>query len=70
MDSAPVVCGDKVAFGSDDGRLYLVRVVTGKLVWSYEIGKPLNASPAIANGLVVIAGDDGTVYAFGVKEGR
>ena len=63
--SSPVVVGDKVIFGADDGRLYVVALATGKLVWSYEIGKELTASPAVAEELVVIGCVDGNVYAFG-----
>jgi len=67
---ADVVTGEilwraKVIFGADDGRLYVVALATGKLVWSYEIGKELTASPAVAEGLVVIGCVDGNVYAFG-----
>ena len=67
VDSSPVVVGDKVVFGSGDGRLYLVRVATGKKLWSYDLGKELTASPAVAEGLVVIGCEDGVVYAFGPK---
>jgi outer membrane protein assembly factor BamB len=38
---------------------------TGKLVWEYESGAPMTASPAIANGVVVIGTTDGTIIAFG-----
>jgi hypothetical protein len=34
-------------------------------VWSYEIGRPIKSSPAIANGIMVIGSDDGCVTAFG-----
>ena len=65
VDSSPVVCGDKIAFGSDDGRLYVLSMENGKELWSYEIGKPLTASPAVANGMIIIGSEDGAVYAFG-----
>ena len=38
---------------------------TGRLAWSYEVGKPLTAAPAVADGWVVIGSEDGRVYAFG-----
>jgi eukaryotic-like serine/threonine-protein kinase len=50
--------------GSEDGRLYLLSLADGKLIWSYELGKPVTASPAIADGWVVIGAEDGNVYAF------
>ena len=67
MDSSPVVCGDKVVVGSEDGRLYMVALADGKELWSYEIGEALTSSPAIVNNLVVIGSEDGSVYAFGPK---
>ena len=67
MDSSPVVVGDKVVFGSGDGRLYLVSLATGKKLWSYDLGKELTASPAVADGLVIIGCEDGALYAFGPK---
>jgi outer membrane protein assembly factor BamB len=67
VDSSPVVCGDKVVVGSDDGRLYLLRLSDGKELWSYEIGQPIDGSPAVADGKIVIGSDDGSVYCFGAK---
>ena len=67
MDSSPVVVGDKVVVGSDDGRLYVVSLKNGEKLWSYEIGKPVGSSPAVADGKIVIGSDDGSVYCFGGK---
>ena len=65
VDSSPVVCGNKVIVGSDDGRLYLVSLDKGKELWSYEIGQAIESSPAVARAKVVIGADDGGVYCFG-----
>jgi len=67
VDSSPVVCGDKVVVGSDDGRLYMVSLATGKEVWSFEIGKAVGSSPAVVRNKVVVGADDGVVYAFGPR---
>ena len=67
IDSSPVVCGDAVAVGSDDGRVYLVSLADGKELWSYEIGQAVESSPAIADGRLVIGSNDGGVYAFGAN---
>jgi len=53
--------------GSDDGRLYVVTLAAGKALWSYEIGEPIESSPAVAGGRVVVGGNDGGVYCFGEK---
>jgi outer membrane protein assembly factor BamB len=67
VDSSPVICGDKVVVGSDDGRVYMVSLETGKELWSYEIGQAVGSSPAVAAGKVVIGANDGVVYCFGGK---
>ncbi len=67
VDSSPVICGDKIVVGSDDGYLYVVSLTTGKALWSYEIGQPIASSPAVVQGKVVIGCEDGTVYAFAGK---
>jgi outer membrane protein assembly factor BamB len=67
VDSSPVICGDKVVVGSDDGRIYMVSLEKGTELWSYEIGRPVGSSPAVAEGKVVIGADDGVVYCFGEK---
>jgi len=71
IDSSPVICGDKVVVGSDDGRLYLLRLADGRKLWSYLIGEAISGSPAVvagpgrADATVVIGADNGRVYAFG-----
>ena len=43
VDSSPVVCGDKVVAGSDDGRVYLIGLSDGKELSNYEIGQPVQS---------------------------
>jgi outer membrane protein assembly factor BamB len=38
---------------------------SGQLVWEFNAGAPLSASPAIAAGRVVIGSEDGRLYCFG-----
>ena len=56
--------GKQVIFGSGDGRLYAVNLADGAKDWSYAIGTPIIASPAIADGMLVIGAEDGRVYGF------
>jgi outer membrane protein assembly factor BamB len=39
----------------------------GKEAWSYEIGRPIGSSPAVAGGKIVVGADDGNLYCFGAK---
>ena len=68
VDSSPVVSGDKIVVGSEDGRLYMVSLADGREIWSYEIGQAVTSSPAVVNGIVVVGSEDGNVYAFGAKK--
>jgi outer membrane protein assembly factor BamB len=67
VNSSPIICGDKVVFGSDDGWLYVVGLADGRQLWSYPIGQPISGSPAFGEGVLVIGADDGWVYAFGAE---
>jgi outer membrane protein assembly factor BamB len=65
IDGSPVIVGDKVVFGSADGRIYLLSLSDGEELWSYEIGAAITSSPAVVGQRVIIGADDGRVYAFG-----
>lgn len=65
VDCSPVICGDRVVVGSDDGRLYVLDLARGGERWSYQIGEAITASPAVAGGMIVIGAEDGVLYAFG-----
>ena len=68
MNSSPVVCGDKVIVGSNDGRLYIVRLKDGKLLSSFETDDSITASPAVVDGKIIIGSEDGTLYCLGAKK--
>lgn len=65
IDSSPVVTGEAVVFGSEDGSIYSVSTKDGSQLWSYEVGKPVQSSPCIAGGRLVMGADDGVIYCFG-----
>ena len=58
LDSAPLL-------PSTDGRIYILDLKTGTKIWSYEAGIPIIGTPAILDGLIVVATQDGTVFGFG-----
>jgi len=49
------------------GDLFLMDRKSGKPFWTYELGTPVNSNPAVVNGRIYVAGDDGRVYCFGKK---
>jgi len=46
---------------------YLLALADGHQLWTYEIGESISASPAVAEGRLVIGAEDGSVYCFGKK---
>jgi outer membrane protein assembly factor BamB len=67
VESSPVVVGDRVFFGSYDGRLFAVDRKTYQKLWEFEGGSHFTASPVVAEGCLVIGNSEGTLYCFGKK---
>jgi outer membrane protein assembly factor BamB len=64
VDASPVITGDKVVFGSGDGRLYLLSLKDGKELWNYDVGKAIYSSPAVVDDMIIVGTGDHRVYAF------
>jgi outer membrane protein assembly factor BamB len=62
--SSPVIAGDRVVVGGDDGVLLVLDLADGMPVWHFAAGAAFHASPAIAGDLLVIGTMDGAVYGF------
>jgi outer membrane protein assembly factor BamB len=70
VDGSPVVAGQRVYIGSFDGFLYVLDLAKGTEVKQFRLAKrgPIIASPAVADGCLVIGTNDGTVYCLGAKQ--
>jgi outer membrane protein assembly factor BamB len=55
--------------GSSSGVLFALKARTGKIIWSAPVASGITSSPAVANGVVYVGSDDGTLYAFNAKTG-
>jgi len=68
--AAPLVAGSHLytaaidTLAMLDQSLFSLDVMTGKVEWKYQLKGPLFASPACADGLLVIAGKKGFLYGF------
>jgi outer membrane protein assembly factor BamB len=67
--SSPSTDGATVVFGSDNGCLYALDAVTGRLRWRLDTGAPVMATPCIIGGAVYVGTLDGTLYALDVGTG-
>jgi len=74
VDSSPVIVAgptaaqSRVIFGCTTGKLYSLSLDDGTLGWIFDAGSPVSASPAVAEGRLVIGVGDGGIYCFGEKE--
>jgi outer membrane protein assembly factor BamB len=79
--SAPVISNGKVIAGSADGQLKAFSLQEGKLLWSYEVGKPegryeierlsdIDGRLVAKNGVVYSVAYNGTVAAISIESGR
>lgn len=64
ITSSPVIIGQVVYFGANDGYLYALDVNEGKLLWRYRLGVPIASTVAVSGNTIAVAAWDGTVYAF------
>ena len=65
----PLVAGDTVYAGCNDGRLYAVALATGQVRWRYEAKEQLGTRPAMAGGLIFVASLQDTVFAVDAASG-
>ncbi|MCX6946233.1 MAG: PQQ-binding-like beta-propeller repeat protein [Opitutales bacterium] len=65
VNSSPVVAGNTVYVGSDEGMLYAVDVATGRKLWQFRAGREILSSVAIAQGRLVFGNSDGWVWCLG-----
>ena len=68
--NAPAVIDGMVFVGSDDGYIYALDAVTGRLVWRHETSDVVRSTPAVSGGIVYAGSNDGYVYALSVETGE
>lgn len=68
--SSPIVCGNSVVIGCDDGVLYALHAPDGQQLWSYDSGAPIESPPLYHAGSILFGTQDGTLYRLDAKQGR
>ena len=64
-ESSPVVCRDKVIVCTKTGVVSILDAKNGTLLWEYDTGEQIVASPAIIQGHFYILTARGTLFCFG-----
>ena len=68
-ESSPVICHDRIIVCTKTGIISILDAKTGSLLWEYDTGEQIKASPAIIQGHFYILTERGTLFCFG-DEGK
>jgi outer membrane protein assembly factor BamB len=66
----PVIAGGRLFIGTKSGNLYALDARTGRKVWKYAAGGPIEHTAAVAGGKVFTGCLDGTLHAVTCATGR
>jgi outer membrane protein assembly factor BamB len=67
-ESSPVICKDKLIVCTRSGIISIHDAKKGDLLWEYDTGEQIIASPAVINGYFYVLTFRGTLFCFGKKE--
>ena len=62
--SSPLVSGNLVYLGREDGDLLALDRKSGKPVWRFNLGVPVKSSPVVSGNMLFICDFDGNLHAF------
>lgn len=68
IETTPVIWGDKVIFGANDGYIYCCTLAKGEYVWRYNTGLPVLATPVIDGDYLYIIDMGGCLKKLDLKE--
>lgn len=66
----PVVKGDNIYFGSNDGNFYSLDLNSGYMNWIFKTAQAVNSVPFLDDDTVYFGSNDGTAYAVDQKTGK
>ncbi|MDR1107174.1 MAG: PQQ-binding-like beta-propeller repeat protein, partial [Treponema sp.] len=66
----PVVKGDTIYFGSEDGNFYALDAESGYMRWVFKSGAEINSIPYVDSSQVYFGSKDGRVYALSLEDGQ
>ena len=67
--TTPVIFNDYVCAGSRDFKIHVITAGKGDEDWTYQFPKLVNNSPAIQNGIVLVAPDDEYISGLELSQG-
>lgn len=64
IESSPVVSGDKVYFGAENGKVYCINISSGNESWNFSTNNEVDSTPVVVDGVVYIGSADNNLYAI------
>src|SRR4051794_16928342 len=68
-ESSPLVVGERVFLGSQDGTVYALSAKSGRILWRYRAGGPVKGALAYARGRLFLGDYGGSVTALRARSG-
>ena len=69
-ESSPLVLGDTVYFGCEDGQLFALSTRNGNVRWSTTLGGPVKSAPAFRDGVLYVGDYGGYMNAVRASDGK
>ena len=69
-ESSPLVLGNTLYFGCEDGQLYALSTRNGNVRWSTGLGGPVKAAPAFSKGMLYVGDYGGYMNAVNARTGK
>lgn len=68
-ETSPLIIGNRIYIGDYAGRVYCLRAVDGKTIWTYQAGGAVKGAIAYDRGRIFFGAYDGRVYALKASNG-
>lgn len=69
VSASPVVAGQQLFVGAENGNLYAIDLQSHRLQWLFHARAGIASTPAVADGMVVFLARDGSVHALDTASG-
>ncbi|UCE75210.1 MAG: PQQ-binding-like beta-propeller repeat protein [Methanomassiliicoccales archaeon] len=70
IESSPVVVGNWVYFGCENGKVYCVDAETGDEEWNFTTKNEVDSTPTVVDGVVYVGSADTNLYAIEADSGH
>jgi outer membrane protein assembly factor BamB len=70
MAASPAVVGDQVVAHGMDGHVWVLERSSGRILWHYTVGSPIESSPIVRYGIDYFGSWNGNVYALDLRRHR